>query len=212
MGLLDKIFGSSNAKRRDLSQATSQAQATRATGLRRFGETTREGISEATAGLVPGANLGLSGLERFAAGVGASGRDEQQEFFDDFVDDPGFVAEQENAERAILRAVNAAGSLDSGATREAIARQGLLARRDATNNRLAQLLQLAQLGQTDRSNVAAITERGFNRIGDAEFGTSQQDAAGQLALGQAFADSRGLGVNNLVNLLTAAAKAGKGFA
>lgn len=203
MGLWDAFTGKSQAN--DIERGRAEADEALRRGLGQL-TTTRENYLGRSLGefdaVQPDIAMGRSANSLYGNALGLNGRDAQAGYFNDFQNDPGFQALQDQAVGAVETSAANRGGLLSGSTLKGITdRVGLLKKSmfDDRMNRLAQLgTQGAQLGfntATSRSNLLNSTG---TDIGNAQFGTGQLFANNATSSANALAQSRSIPINNLL--------------
>lgn len=188
MSFFGSLFGSD--QRKDLRRANKQATAAIDQGL-------QEGVSayeQGRARLDPYAQTGGQANAMYAAALGLQGPEAQRNFMDSYLEDPT----QELSHRAVARQMAARGLTDSGASRLAAARVW----QEGYGNHLNRLSGVSQQGQQ-----AAGQQGQFDAgIGDMRFGTGQLRANQAIGFGNAMAESRNIGLNNLLSIAGTAAR------
>lgn len=180
MGFLGSFFGSD--QRNDLKKANKKATAAIDQGL-------SEGVSAYETGrsrFDPYASAGTQANAMYTAALGLGGPDAQREFLANYIDDPT----QELSQRAVARAMAARGLTDSGASRLASARVW----QEGYNNHLNRLMGVSQQGMQAAGAQAGID----TGIGDMRFGTGQLRANQAIGYGNALAETRNVGLNNIL--------------
>lgn len=182
MSFFGSLFGSD--QRKDLRRANKQATAAIDQGL-------QEGVSayeQGSARLDPYAQTGGQANAMYAAALGLSGPEAQRNYMASYLEDPT----QELSHRAVARQMAARGLTDSGASRLAAARVW----QEGYGNHLNRLSGVSQQGQQ-----AAGQQGQFDAgIGDMRFGTGQLRANQAIGFGNAMAESRNTGINNLLGV------------
>lgn len=175
-----------------------------------------------------GAGSDATGLYRQA--IGLDGADAQRSFMDNYQShDPFRAFNEENAMRNIMRSYNAAGMADSGASRLAAARANLERGSTDYQNHLNRLLGLVDRGAQFAGQAAGIESQagsqlagyGYQQGSDlagihgrqagldygygqdrAQLATNQAmtNAGNRINFANSLADSRGVGMNNLMRL------------
>lgn len=188
MSFFGSLFGSD--QRKDLRRANKQATAAIDQGL-------QEGVSayeQGSARLDPYAQTGGQANAMYAAALGLSGPEAQRNYMASYLEDPT----QELSHRAVARQMAARGLTDSGASRLAAARVW----QEGYGNHLNRLSGVSQQGQQ-----AAGQQGQFDAgIGDMRFGTGQLRANQAIGFGNAMAQSRNIGLNNLLSIAGTAAR------
>lgn len=188
MSFLGSFFGST--QRKDLAAAQGQANTAIDQGLQQGTASYRAGQAR----FDPYAQGGAQGWNALLNATGVNGADAQRGFIDNYVDDPT----QALSQQAVARQMAARGLTDSGASRLAAARVW----QEGYNNNLNRLTQIGQQGQQAAGSQAQFDQG----IGDMEFGTGQLKANNAINYGNALAQSRGIGINNLLNVAGTAAR------
>lgn len=126
---------------------------------------------------------------------GATARRGQQDIYNS---DPMFNALADQQNKQIFSRYNAGGMGDSGASRLALGRAGL----DRYDNYLSRLGQLGQQGQ-QADQTWGMAKAGLQKDqGDFAYGHAQQLAGQRTGLGNAMAQNRSVGVNNILGGLS----------
>jgi len=188
MGLLGSFFGGD--QRRDLRAADAKATAAIDQGL-------AGGVSAYQAGqqrLDPYAQTGGQANSMYASALGLGGPEAQRNFLMDYQADPTIDLQQQ----AVARAMAARGLTDSGASRLASARVW----NEGYQGHLNRLMNLGQQGMQATGSQAQFDQG----IGDMQFGTGQLRANQAVGLGNAMAQSRSTGINNLLSIAGTAAR------
>jgi len=182
MAFFDFLTGAD--ERRDIKKAYAQAGRELERGL-------AEGVAAYEAGrerLTPFATGGTQAFNALLAATGVLGPEAQRGFVENFQFSPNVDLLQQG----VARAMAARGLTDSGAARLAAGRVLL----EDYNNQLNRLLNIGQMGQQ-----AATTQGGFDAgIGDMRFGAGQLRANQAIDRGSAIAQTRNIGLNNLLNI------------
>ncbi len=154
-----------------------------------------ENYQQGQARFDPYAQGGAAGFNALTNALGLGGADAQQSFMDSYMADPSIDLMQQ----ATARRMAASGMTNSGANRLAAAR----VHQEGYNNHLNRLTGVGQMGQQ-----AAGAQAGLDQgIGDMRFGTGQLKANQATGFGNAMADSRSIGVNNLMGAVGMGLKA-----
>jgi hypothetical protein len=148
------------------------------------------GADRALGFVQPYVDAGRSGLDLYKAAIGASGREAQQGFYDDFIDDPGFQHALEQGQRAVEHSRIFRGSSLSGAAKKELFAHGEGMRLGAYRDRLAQLSSLSQIGlQAGTTGANIETSRGSNL---AQIAIGKGDAALRARTGIGAAQASGI--------------------
>lgn len=184
MGLLDDFFGGSARKdlRKGREAFRTELMAGRDAAMADFGEAERyfdPYIESGTRSNAAWADLmGLNGEEARAA---AQGR---------YTSDPLFTAMGDRALRGISRGVAATGQTGQGT------QAGTNALVSNYNSYLDKLVAGANTGLTAAAGASGVK----THAGDTEFATGQQLAGGEQSFSNAMAQSRSIGINNLLGV------------
>lgn len=169
--------------------------------------------------------------------LGLNGLDAQQQFSSNYAASDPFRAQNADfATEALMKALNARGLSGSGYAGEAVARQSLMRGSEDYNNYLNRLSGVRDSGQSAATNAASVsgnfaqqraglatdrlatknslltaqadnaTNRG-NALSNLTYGNAQQMAGQRIGLGNALAESKSAGINNLLGLGSMALKA-----
>lgn len=211
MGFFSDLLGKSGAK--DLQKSEAQRSAALTAGKTAARQEIGGGFDQAFGYLSPFADNGAS-FGMYKDAIGAGGAAGYQRAFDNFNADPfraGETAAADNALAAIFKKYNAGGMGNSGASRLAVSRGA----QERYGQQVADYRQrLAGLGQTGldvaQAQSALATDRG-NTLGNLEYGFGQQQANAATSYGNAMAQNRMTGPNNLLNLFGTAANAASLF-
>lgn len=265
MGFFDSLFGADDARndlrranakgdatltqgaadaRGDINTGYDQAQNFLASALRQVGSGYGQARGDLQAGetramgmLDPYMQSGAQANTLYGNALGLNGLSAQRAFGQNFAASDPFRAQNEDmANEALMRVLNARGMSGSGFAGEAVARQSLARGSEDYNNYLNRLLGVSQAGQNAASQGAGIatntagqlatmganrgaqtsnilaqragyaSDRG-NTLGNLTYGVAQQRAGQQIGLGNAISQTRGAGVNNLLGLAGTAMKA-----
>jgi hypothetical protein len=182
MSFFGDFFGSS--QRRDINKGAKTA----ATLYQQGAAEAQPYIEQARARLDPYEQTGRNAFLRYGEALGLGGPEAQRAYLAGYIEDPT----QELSQRAVARQMAARGLTDSGTSRLAAARVW----QEGYNNRLNQLAGLGQQG------LAAAGQQGQydTEIGNLRFGTKQLLANNEINRANAIANTRSIGVNNLLGL------------
>lgn len=132
--------------------------------------------------------------------LGAGGPEAQQQAFANFQNDPGWQAQFGAGINALDRSATARGGLYSGAAMKGIHEYGQQFQRQAFNDRINQLQGFSGQGLQAASGAAGLAANQGNTLGNLEFGLGQQHASNRINMGNAMAQSRNIGINNLMGV------------
>lgn len=210
-GFFDSFFGKS--QQRDLAAGNAQAQSY----INNYGEQSRAayqaGADKASAYYQPYAEGGRRGQNAYEDSLGLNGAEGGQNALTMYGNarNPYLQYEQDMAQRGMDRAANARGALNSGGNSLAVARARMgLGYQDYSNwqNRLQ---GLGQQGFQAAGQQANIAQNAGQYAADSYSGQGQQLAGNAINYSNALAASRGIGVNNLMQLGGLAVKAAGGM-
>lgn len=201
------------------------------------GNALNAGESKATGYLDPYIQSGGRANALYGDALGLNGTGAQSAFGANYAASDPFRAQNADfATQAIMRAMNARGMSGSGVAAEAVARQNLMQGSQDYGNYLNRLSGVRDSGQSAATNAASIagnfaqqraglatdrlgtqnaiygaqaqnaTDRG-NALSNLSYGNAQQMAGQRIGLGNALAESKSAGINNLFNLGGMALKA-----
>jgi hypothetical protein len=209
MSLWDSFMGKDQQK--DLSAANDLAQQRIVGGLSDYTNTSKDYLSKSIGYLQPGIESGNQTLKLLGDILGLNGAGAQQSYFSGFQNDPGFMAAQNAGIQAADRSAAARGLSRSGGQQRSLFEFGQRNMLDAYNNRIGSLFNLLGVGQGASNTAAGLTSQTGQGIADAQFGTGQLLANQSTNFGNAMAQSRGIGINNLLGVGNMVANLAKGF-
>jgi hypothetical protein len=201
IGLFDSFLG--NDQRKDIEAANDRATASLAKGKDESIGTRNQYLERSLGFLKPG----LDSQNVLLRALGVQGQGPQQQYYDEFQNDPGFEAATQYGINALDRSAAAKGGLFSGGQMKAVSDFGLRRQNDAFNNRINQLFQLT--GNAPAMSAAATQDTG-GQIADTQFGYGQLQANQATNFGNAMAASRSIPINNLLSLASSGAKVASG--
>lgn len=201
------------------------------------GNALNAGESKATGYLDPYIQSGGRANALYGDALGLNGAGAQSAFGANYAASDPFRAQNANfATEALMKSLNARGMSGSGYAAEAVARQNLMRGSEDYGNYLNRLSGVRDSGQSAATNAASIagnfaqqraglatdrlgaqnsiygaqaqnaTDRG-NALSNLSYGNAQQMASQRIGLGNALAESKSAGINNLFNLGGMALKA-----
>lgn len=190
---------------RDIERGRAEADAAIARGVGEF-RNTREGYLTRSLGefdaVQPYIQIGLDANQLYRRALGLDGRDAQAAYFNEFENDPGYMALQDNAVSAVENSAAARGGLMSGGTIKGITDRVSLLKNDMFTDRLNRLAQLGQQGSTLGFNTASarsgLIDQTGRDIANAQFGANQLMANNATSAANALAQSRSIPINNLL--------------
>jgi hypothetical protein len=197
MGFLGSLFGSD--QRKDINRANKKATAALNKGEGQLTDQYGRAIGE----LDPYSNGGQQGFEAYLAALGLRGDDARRAVQESYFNDPAFTGQNDLAQNALLRQLNARGVSDSGQQRLASAR----VLQEGWNNHLARLQ-----GVGDTGLKSSAVQGGFQQgLGDSYMNLAATRAGQTINHGNALAAARTASVNNIIGAVTGGAKAVAGF-
>lgn len=193
--------------RKDLEAANQQASASLEQGKAGAIQVGDKYYGEGQNLLMPFAQSGRDADAAIRNALGLNGADAQRGYYNNFQTDPGFQNEVNAGVRTLDSSATARGGLYSGAQMKALQRFGQDKMSGAYSNRLNALMGYGQQGQQAATQQAGMAQQyGSDRM-NLEYGYGQQRAGNQLNLGNALAQNRNVGMNNLLGIAGVAAKA-----
>lgn len=198
MGFLDKYFGNSGGND-DLRYGQQKANEFLDQGLNSYTRQINTGLNQAQQYYQPYIDQGLNANQFYGDAIGLNGYDQQQGYFDEFQNDPGFQASLDQGLDAVERSASARGGLFSGRNQQALFDTAQSAQYGAFQDRLNRLQGLSGQGQQAGSQFGNLTYGTNENIANAQFGVNQQKAAGVTNLQNSIASTRGSGFNSLLN-------------
>jgi hypothetical protein len=197
VGFFGSFFG--DDQREDLAQANKKA-----TGHLKTGYADQKAqYGQAVQTLDPYAQGGQAGFQAYTNALGLNGAGAQQQVQQGYFNDPGMMGMEDLAQNRLLRSLNARGVSDSGQQRLASAR----VQQENYGSYLNRLMGLGQQGQ----QVAGAQSGLQAQMGDNAMGYGATRAGQAINQGNAMAQSRGIGMNNVLGVLGAGAQAYGGF-
>jgi hypothetical protein len=198
MGFFGDFFGSS--QRKDLQQSKGAADA----ALQQGYNTAQGNYTNAQGMFNPYAQQGQQANTMYGNALGLNGLDAQKSFGANYAaSDPFRQQNADFANNALMRQYNARGQTYGGSTDLAVSRANLERGSQDYNNYLNRLQGQGQQGYQATSAQAGL-EQGK---GDLAMGYGQTRAGNEINYGNALAQSRSIGINNLLGLAGTAAKA-----
>jgi len=198
VGFFGSFFG--DDQRDDLAKAKQQSDAALKSGY----DNANGYYGQAYDLYSPYAKSGQQASTMYNNALGVNGQGAQQSFMDNYKSADPFRAENEDyATNSLLRGYRAQGMVDSGASRLAAARASLQRGSQDYNQYLDRLNGAGSQGYQATNAQAGI--RGGQA--DMAYGYGSQSAGNAINYGNAQAASRSTGINNLIGLVGAGAKA-----
>lgn len=192
MGFFDAFTGKS--QQRDLQRANATANAALDSGYQQ----SQQRYDQAFDMFSPYAQQGQQGQKAYLDLLGLNGQEAQGSAYGMMTSNPIFQGQLGQESNAMLRAMNARGQGAGGAA--AMAGQRVF--QQNAGNWLDRYAGLGQQGMQATGQQAGIR----TAQGDNAFGYGATKAGNAINFGNAMASSRGIGVNNLLNVLGTGAK------
>lgn len=201
MGFFDSFLGKS--QQRDLSAANKRAEEYMSSGLANARTEMAGGRDRALNHLTPYMQRGETGSRMYSDALGLNGNDARTSAYGTYSSSPFLEAQRgagDNALTRMFQKYNAQGMGNSGMSRLAVSRAA--GEREAGNqsdwmNRLA---GLGQQGGQFAGTAAGIEQGTGQYLADLESGYGQQRAGNAINYGNALAQSRSTGINNLLRV------------
>jgi hypothetical protein len=198
MGFFDNFFGSTQAD--DITNASDMANRRYQQGLSQFTDTTKDYLGQSLDYLKPYAEAGGNTLKLLGDALGINGAQGGQSFWSNLSNDPGFQSAQQGGIDALDKSAAARGLLRSGGQNRDLFSFGQRSLMDFGNNRIAQLGGLLTPTMGAAGGSADLTSKAGSDIAGAQFGTSQLFANNATNTGNALAQSRNIGINNILGV------------
>lgn len=156
--------------------------------------------------LQPRIKSGQDAENQYRTAIGLNGRDQQSQYYKDFLFDPGYQAELDYGVKSLDKSAAARGMLRSGQNANAVADAGRRWASNAFTNRLGQYATMFNRGdQASNLAVGATSDLG-NSLSDMRSGLGQQYAANVINQQNAIANTRNIGLQNMLNIAGLATK------
>lgn len=208
--LVDAFTGKS--ARQQIQTGTAEANAAIKEGLRDFKKTRQEGLEQSLGFFQPELETGRPALAQIGNALGIFGPEAQSAFFNNFQNDPGFLASQQAGIDAINQAGASRGLSRSGGQLKSLFDFGQRNLFSQFQDRLSRLANIAGLGSQAAGASADITQRAFGDIGEAQFGAGQLFANNAINQANALAQASQMPINNIMGLINAGAQVGSAAA
>ena len=176
MGFFSDITGATAAKgstrgARAQIEGLKEARGDIGTGISEI----RSGMGESLGYLQPFAQTGQGGLKLLADALGINGPEAQQQYFANFQNDPGYLAERNAGVAAVEQGAASGGALRSGGTLKALQEYGQRFMRQSFLDRLNALAGAGQQGQQAAGGQADIRMGGAQNLAQlsSDIGTSR---------------------------------------
>lgn len=205
MGFFDAFTGKAQAKQ--IKKSSAEAMGYLDTGATQARGELGQYYDQAQGFLNPYLQGGGQANNLLAAYLGAAGPEAQQQAFANFQNDPGYQAQFNAGVNALDRSATARGGLYSGAAMKGLQEYGQQFQRQAFNDRISQLQGFSGQGLQAASGAAGLASNQGNALSNLSFGLGQQKASNAISSGNALAQAKGIGVNNLMQLGGLALKA-----
>lgn len=201
MGFFDAFTGKAQAK--DLAFANQQAEQRLAAGRANATAAMTGGRDRALGQIQPYQQQGRAASDLYGNAVGLNGQPAQQSAFQTYSQNPFLAAQRGESENQILtmfKKYNAQGMGNSGQSRLATARAAQGFEQSNQQDWLNRIQGLSGQG-AQFANTAAGLESGTGQyLADLESGYGQQGAANAINYGNARAETRGIGINNMLRI------------
>jgi hypothetical protein len=146
---------------------------------------------------------GQAGFQAYGDALGLNGQDKQQAAAGNYFNDPAFAGQESLAQNRMLRMLNARGVSDSGAANLAQAR----VMQENYGNYLNRLAGYGQQGQ----QAAGVQSQLQATMGDNRYGYGATRAGMDINYGNAMAQTRSTGLNNLMGIAGMATNLGAAY-
>ncbi len=198
MSFFDDFFG--NSQRDDLNAANIESEKRLQQGLSNFTNTTNDYLGRSLDYLKPYAAAGGDTLKLLGNALGINGADGQQSFFSNLMTQPGYASGQQAGIDALDKSAASRGLLHSGGQNRDLFSFGNRYFNDFANNRISQLGGLLAPTMGAAGTSAGLTSQAGSDIAGAQFGTGQLLSNSATNLGNATAQSRSTGINNILGV------------
>lgn len=205
MSFFDDFMGSS--QRDDLNAANTTANSYLDRGLNQYSGITQDYLAKAQGAydpLKPYETAGTDTLSLLRNALGLNGEAGSKSFFDNLQNSAGYQDANQAGIDALDASAAARGSLHSGGQNRDLFKWGGQFFNNFANNRIGQLTGLLTPTMGVGTGVAGARSGLFSQAGsdlaNAELGTNQLKASGATSLGNATAQSRGTGINNILGV------------
>lgn len=204
----DAFAGKSQS--RDIAAANQRAEGYLSQGRDNARTEITGGRDRALGHITPFEQQGQTGNRMYGDALGLNGADARTAAYGTYSSSPFLAAQQTAGNNALMnmfKRYNAQGMGNSGQSRLAVSRAA--GEREATNqdNWLTRLSGVGQQGGQFAQTAAGLEQGTGQYLADVESGYGQQRAGNAINYGNAQAATRGIGVNNLINLAGTIARA-----
>jgi len=209
MGFFDAFTGKAQAK--DLANANAKAEGYVNQGYDQAGQAVDASHTAAQGYYQPYAESGNKANALYANAIGLNGADGYKAAAGAYQQNPFLEDQIARNENALMKGFNARGQTNSGAAALGAARAGQEARYNDYNSWLGRLQGEQSQGlQVAGAQAGQETQYGAQKS-DLATGRAGTLAGNAINYGNAQAATRGIGINNLLNIAGTAAKAYAGF-
>jgi hypothetical protein len=205
MSFLNDFFGNTQADDIEKANATSNSWLDR--GLGQFQNVTKDYLGQAMGQfdtLKPYSAAGTDTLGLLRNALGLNGEAGSKSFFDNLQNSAGYQDANDAGIRALDASAAARGSIHSGGQNRDLFTYGGQFFNNFANNRISQLMGLFTPTSGIDSGVAGskagLLSGAGSDLANAEFGTNQLKANSATSMGNALAQSRSTGINNLLGV------------
>ena len=198
MGLFDDFMGKS--QKRDIQQGAAQARAALGQAYGEANSIYGDYLGKGVGYLQPGMQRGEAANKLLADALGINGRDAQASYYQQFQTDPGFQASLQAGLRGVEGSAAARGGLYSGAAMKGLQDYGQRAMYGQYQDRLKALSGVGQVGDQMSGMAAGFNVGAGKDLSNLRYGYGQGLANNLMSEANAMAASRGVGMNNLLNL------------
>lgn len=208
MGFFDAFTGKSQA--RDLAAANQRAEGYLSQGRDNARMEITGGRDRALGYIQPYAQQGQAGSKMYGDALGLNGADARTAAYGTYSSSPFLEAQRgagDNALMGLFKRYNAQGMGNSGQSRLAVSRAA--GEREASNQNswFDRINGVGTQGGQYAQTAAGLEQGTGQYLADLESGYGQQRAGNTINYGNAQAATRGIGVNNLINLAGTVARA-----
>lgn len=197
MGFFDDLLGKS--QRKEIQAANAAATKALDTSYSQGTDYLRQAGDQATGYLSPWASSGGGANALLGNYLGANGADAQRQAFANFQRDPGWQAQYQAGIGALDSSASARGGIYSGGAMRGLANYGQQFQRQAYNDRVAQLGQLSGQGMQAAGQQAGVSSNMGNALSNLAGQYGQNTATNAINYGNAMAQSRTSGVQNVIS-------------
>lgn len=199
MNLGGTLYGMNKAEESAEAAARAAQQAAKAQkkAYNQAGDVRRAGMDKSMGYLQPWEESGRQGQELLNDALGINGPEAQAAFYQNFQNDPGFAAVQNEGVNTVEQSRAVGGGLKSGATMKALMDYGQKLQQSVFQDRLTRLGDVGKMGATTATNMASLTDSGFKDLAGYEVGKGTATASGLINASNA----QQMGTQNQLSLL-----------